>query len=180
MSQQSAVEKLRQQFEAGQKIWRRPTIEAVLRQVELDMHNLNVALKHEHEENQRVRMALMPSLESEDPAEAVEVMKTERDESIASVRFLEEALQSNLKEIVLSLSEVSTCSFCGQETSKTPDAMQAHMLICEKHPMQKYKQFAERFAALVEEALDDPEGFNYHTGYELLKEWKSCSSKATG
>lgn len=74
-------------------------LEALLGKAEADLHNTNVALKREYEENQRVRMALMPILESEDPAEAVEALKQRAETAEQTIEQLWGVIQYALKWI---------------------------------------------------------------------------------
>ena len=59
-----------------------------MRKVELELHNSEMTRKWLSDENQRVRMLLMPILESEDPAEYVEKLQAELQQAREANRWI--------------------------------------------------------------------------------------------
>lgn len=96
----------------------------ILQSHRLELHNSKMALKYLHDENQRVRMALMPLLESEDPAEAIEQLKAKNTALKAAL-----AKSDPLKRIYDEGIPVLVCIHCGGERERFGSEVQ-HGIDC--------------------------------------------------
>lgn len=126
----------------------RPIEDALMREVERlhrELHNFQMAYQYANAENGRVRLALMPILDSEDPVEEIEQLRAKAAE-------LEEA-QDRLRH------RFTRCTFCGFTVNydsedghaHAVEEMNRHALVCPADPraalLEPLKRFVGMFTA---------------------------------
>jgi uncharacterized small protein (DUF1192 family) len=77
-----------------------PALREEIKRLNQELHNLNKAYEHERGENQRVRDALMPIFESEDPAEYVEKLRIQaHDADVKALERRNDELQAEVERL---------------------------------------------------------------------------------